>query len=160
VYVLPEPYLIVRRYSVPALRNIIKFLFCLILIGSVGFTVYIMQLLYLRYIEQTKNCDFYYQATIPPTLVIDLDARISTRRDIEDKFSEITIGKDDYSTVNQVFGDYITYCSTGETIANRQEYRCIYNIGRLGPNVSVEFNFDTSIVEDVNIILCIPGGTS
>jgi hypothetical protein len=142
------------------LRNILKFLFCMTLIVGVGFTLWIMQLLYLRSIEQAKNCELYYQATIPPTLVVDLDRRISTRKDIENKFSEIRIGKDDYSSVNQVFGDYVTYCSTDETIANRQEYRCIYNIGRLGPNVSVEFNFDTSLVEDVNIISCVPSGTS
>jgi hypothetical protein len=143
----------------PSLRNIFKFLFCITFIVGVGFTLYIMHLLYLQGIEQVKNCELYYQATIPPTLVIDLDPRISTRRDIEVKFSEIRVGKDDYSSVNQVFGDYVTYCSTDETIANRQEYRCVYNIGRLGPNVSVEFNFDTSLVEDVNIVSCIPGSS-
>lgn len=142
------------------LRNSFKFLFCTSFIVTLGLILYIMYLLYVRGLEQAKNCELYYQVTIPPTLVAHLDSRITTRRDIEDRFRKIVVGEDDYSSVNYVFGDSVTYCSTDETIANRQEYRCIYNIGRLGPNVSVEFNFETSLVEKVHIIPCIAGGTS
>lgn len=147
--------------------RVVMGLFVLLIALTIIGVVWFLSLLTARSEESQENCSIYLSTPVSTEITADLCQRdlVPTSlgnctspnfqiqiKDVEEIIrANVQVGSTKYQDVDNMFNEYTTYC---EERNSTSEYRCIYDISRRGPRVSIYYDPTTDAAVSIRVPSC------